>query len=80
MQIVLTRGVFVGAAPHVPGTILEVSDQFGRELVAMKKADFVTDKPAAAGPMTVDSAPALAAKPVTQPGATVVSAPAAPKK
>lgn len=59
MKVKLIRGVFIGREAHKKDAEIEVTDDFGRALVAMKKAVILTGEAAARGPMTTTTAASL---------------------
>lgn len=69
MKVELTRGVFIGHDPKKAGDVLDVSDAFGRELLAMGKAQLVSGEASARGAMTTESVPALDTAPKKGKGA-----------
>jgi hypothetical protein len=64
MQVKVTRAFLHKGERQEPGTVLDLPDPIGREIVAMGKAELVAGAPVArSGPMTIETAPALAPKP-----------------
>lgn len=62
-NVKVTRAFLIGGERQEVGSVVEVSDAFAAELVQVGKAEPVGTKPVGKrGPMTTDSAPALAGK------------------
>lgn len=60
MRVVVVRAFLVEGARQEPGTVLDLPDSVGVELVAMGKAERAADAPPpASGPMTTAGSPAL---------------------
>lgn len=61
MKIKVKRAYLVRGVRFEVGTVLEVSDAFGRELIAGDKAERTDEPLTSEGPMTTESATALVA-------------------
>jgi hypothetical protein len=59
------RGFMLGMEPQLPGKVVEVSDALAAELAQNGAVEYATAKPQRRGPMTTESAPALAGKVAT---------------
>ena len=61
-SVKVIRGFMLGMEQQKPGKVVEVSDALAAALVQSGAVEYAGDKPVKRGPMTTDSAPALAGK------------------
>jgi hypothetical protein len=53
MKIRVLRAFLVKGERKEPGSLIDATEEFGREMVALGKAERAGEEPPAAGPMTV---------------------------
>ena len=61
-SVKVIRGFMLGVIPQQPGKVVEVSDALAAELAQSGAVEYAGKAPVKRGPMTTDSAPALAGK------------------